>query len=71
MIMLITHDCHTIVNEAKTSLLTQLQKKKKKKTFNHERTNTLLVSVLTHRQTQKAHTRHKSRGKKSQILNVN
>ena len=69
MIMLITHDCHTIVNEAKTSLLKQLQKKKK--TFNHERTNTLLVSVLTHRQTQKAHTRHKSRGKKSQILNVN
>ena len=70
MIMLITHDCHTIVNEATTSLLKKLQKKKKKP-FNHERTNTLLVSVLTHRQTQKAHTHHKSRGKKSQILNVN
>ena len=63
MIMLITHDCHTIVNEAKTSLLKQLQKK----TFNHERTNTLLVSVLTHRQTQKAHTHHKSRGKNSRF----
>ena len=46
MIMLITHDCHTIVNEAKTSLLKQLTKKKKKLSIMKEQTHWLCQCLL-------------------------
>ena len=46
MIMLITHDCHTIVNEAKTSLLKKLQKKKKKLSIMKEQTLCLCQCLL-------------------------